>query len=392
MTIICNGRVIRNGQIDTGMVAFENGVIVPAPAMPGPDDEVIDAKGRYVSAGFIDLHTHGGGGFDFLDAIPDAFLGASELHAQHGATTLLPTATSGSKEEMFRMLSAYEQACKRNEKGADMPGLHLEGPYFSPFQCGAQDPEHVRVPIPEEYNAILNSGTKILRWSAAPEVEGMEDFAKALREHGVWAAIGHSNADYDEVQTAFERGFTHVTHLYSCTSTVHRKNAYRYAGIVECAYLMDGMTVEIIADGSHLPAPLLQMVYRFIGPDRTALVTDSIRGAGMPDGTETRIGSLTNGMKVIIEDGVAKLPDRSAFAGSVATMDRLVRNMCNMAQVPLTDAVKMASETPARIQGLTDRGTLDEGKRADIVLFDDAIHVSQTIVGGKTVYCENVSH
>ncbi len=214
---------------------------------------------------------------------------------------------------------------------------------------------------------------------------GSREFAAALRAHGVLPSIGHSNAEYDEVVQALEDGFSHITHLYSCCSTVHRRNAYRYAGIVESAYLLDGMTVEIIADGVHLPPPLLQQVYRFIGPDRTALVTDSMRGAGMPNG-ESVLGSMENGLKVIIEDGVAKLPDRSAFAGSVATMERLVKNMVELAKASLTDAVKMATETPARIVGLTDRGTLEIGKRADIVFFDDAFRVSRTIVAGRTVY------
>ena len=386
MTIICNGKVIGETGIRPGAaVAFENGVLVEPPAHPNPGDGIIDASGCYVSAGFIDLHTHGGGGFDFLDATPEAFLGAARLHAAHGTTTLIPTATSGSQDETMQMLRVF-RALPTEHDGADMPGVHLEGPYFSPAQCGAQDPGFVRAPDPKEYRAILDSGAKILRWSFAPELPGSEAFARALHEAGVLASIGHSNADYDEVQRAYQWGCTHITHLYSCMSTVHRKNAYRYAGIVESAYLIDGMTSEIIADGVHLPAPLLQMVCRFIGPARTALVTDSMRGAGMPDG-ESVLGSLRHGQKVWIEDGVAKLPDRSAFAGSVATMDRLVRNMRALAHASLADAVRMATQTPAEIQGLTDRGTLTPGKRADIVLFDDALRVQRTIVGGRTVYC-----
>ena len=162
-------------------------------------------------------------------------------------------------------------------------------------------------------------------------------------------------------------------------STITRRNAYRYAGVVEAAYLIDGMTVEIIADGIHLPKPLLQFVYKFKGADKTALCTDAMRGAGMPDG-ESILGSLTNGQKVIIEDGVAKLPDRSAFAGSVATTDRLVRTMVGAAGVPLVEAVRMMSLTPARILGLDARkGSLDEGKDADIVVFDSRIHFVTTI-------------
>lgn len=384
MTIIRGGRIIRNGVIEEGEIAFENGVIVPVPADQS-GAEIIDAKGQYVSAGFVDIHAHGGGGADFLDNTVEAFLIASRLHAQHGTTTLLPTATSGTPEETMGIMGVIDQASAECVDGADMPGIHFEGPYFSPVQCGAQDPNKVRYPDPDEYEKILEMSDRILRWSAAPELRGSDKFAAALRAKGVLPSIGHSDADYDEVVEAIKHGFTHITHLYSCCSTVHRRNAYRYAGIVEAAYLLDDLTVEIIADGVHLPPPLLQQVYRFIGPDRTALVTDSMRGAGMPDG-ESMIGSLEHGMKVIIEDGVAKLPDRSAFAGSVATMDRLVKNMVTLANATLTDAVKMATETPARIVGLTDRGTLDEGKRADIVVFDDAFRVSRTIVGGRTVY------
>ncbi len=384
MTIIRGGRVIRGGVIENGEIAFENGKIVPVPADTS-GAEIIDAKGQYVSAGFVDIHTHGGGGADFLDNTEEAFLTAARLHAKHGTTTLLPTATSGTPEETVGILGVIERAAEACTDGADMPGIHFEGPYFSPVQCGAQDPDKVRAPDPEEYEKVLALSDRILRWSAAPELPGSDKFAAALRAKGVLPSIGHSNADYDEVVEAVKQGFTHITHLYSCCSTVHRRNAYRYAGIVESAYLLDDLTVEIIADGVHLPPPLLQQVYRFIGPDRTALVTDSMRGAGMPDG-ESVLGSMETGLKVIIEDGVAKLPDRTAFAGSVATMDRLVRNMVNLAKATLTDAVKMATETPARIVGLKDRGTLDVGKRADIVLFDDELRVSRTIVGGTTVY------
>ena len=389
MTIIENARVIRNGEILTGeRIAFDRGIIVPTPQKSDPADRYLDAQGNYVSAGFVDIHVHGGGGADFLDATEDAFLTVANLHAQYGTTTLLPTATSSSQKETLVMMRAYERAQATNLTGADMPGLHFEGPYFSPEQCGAQDPSQLRTPDPKEYLAVLDAGSRILRWSAAPELPGSADFAKALIARGVLPAIGHSNAEFDETAEAFQNGFTHVTHLYSCTSTVHRKNAIRHAGVVESAYLTDGMTVEIIADGIHLPPALLQMVYRFIGPDRTALVTDAIRGAGMPDGPSI-LGSLKNGLPILIEDGVGKLPDRTALAGSVATMNRLVWNMVHLAQVPLPDAVKMASQTPATIVGLTDRGTLDPGKRADIVIFDDELQIHQTIVGGRTVYARN---
>src|SRR6185503_8508289 len=164
------------------------------------------------------------------------------------------------------------------------------------------------------------------------------------------------------------------------------RNAFRYAGVIESAYLIDDMTVEIIADGVHLPPPLLKLVYKIKGPDKTALITDAMRAAGMPPG-ESILGSLKNGTPVIIEDDVAKLPDRSAFAGSVATFDRLVANMVRLAEVPLIDAVKMASLTPAKIIKLDDtKGSLTAGKDADVVIFDEGINVDTTIVNGNVVY------
>ena len=385
---IINARLIQDGRVLSGpKLYFENGRITYIGEENRPWDETIDAAGRYVSPGFIDLHTHGGGGADFMDGTKEAFLTAASMHARHGTATLIPTATSGSLEEILGMENAWAQAVQENSQGADMPGLHLEGPYFSPAQSGAQDPKFLRCPDPGEYLEILRRCPHILRWSAAPELPGALEFARELKSRGILAAMGHTDADYDEAVQGWEAGFTHVTHLYSCMSTVHRKHAYRYAGVLEAAYLTDGLTVEIIADGAHLPPALLQFVYRFKGPQSIALVTDSMRAAGMPEG-KTIMGSLKNGFEVIVEDGVAKLMDRSAFAGSVATMDRLVRNMVRLAGVPLPQAVEMAAATPARIMGFGDRGRLLAGLRADLTFFDDDIAVSRVIVGGKTVWEE----
>jgi N-acetylglucosamine-6-phosphate deacetylase len=169
-------------------------------------------------------------------------------------------------------------------------------------------------------------------------------------------------------------------------SGVTRRNAFRYAGVIESAYLLDEMDVEIIADGTHLPAPLLKLVYKIKGPEHTALITDAMRGAGMPPGPSI-LGRKHNGLAVIIEDEVAKLPDRSSFAGSVATVDRLIRSMINLADVPLVDAVKMLTSTPARIMSVADKkGTLAKGKDADIVIFDKNIKVQITIIKGKVFH------
>lgn len=350
------------------------------------DTDIIDAKGNYVSPGFIDIHIHGGGGYDFMDGTVEAYLGAAETHAKYGTTSLLPTTLAGSFEELMRTFAVYEAAKQKNTKGAAFLGLHVEGPYFSYNQRGAQDPNYLRNPDPAEYNRLLEACDDIVRWSVAPELDGAFEFGKVLTAKNILPSIAHSDAVYEQVVEAYHAGFTHITHLYSAMSTITRRNAFRYAGIVEAAYLIDDMTVEIIADGVHLPKPLLQFVYKFKGPDKTALCTDSMRGAGMPDG-ESILGSLEKGQKVIIEDGVAKLPDRSAFAGSVATTDRLVRTMINVAEIPLLDAIKMMTLTPARILKINDKkGSLEIGKDADLTIFDENIHVSHTILGGNVIY------
>jgi len=389
--IIKNGKIIFPDRIEENLVIVcENGKIVDIvnqnETVFGDGQMVIDAQGKYVSSGFIDIHTHGGGGHDFMDGTVEAYLGAAEKHAQHGTTALLPTTLTSTTEELMKTFDTYREAVKQNKKGAQFLGLHLEGPYFAYNQRGAQDPKYLRNPEPEEYNKILAASDDIVRWSLAPELPGALEFGKVLREKNILTAVAHSDAIYEEVVDAFDAGFTLATHLYSGMSTITRRNAFRYAGVVEAAYLIDGMDVEIIADGVHLPKSLLQFVYKFKGPDKTALVTDSMRGAGMPDG-ESILGSLDKGQKVIIEDGVAKLPDRTAFAGSVATTDRLVRTMVNIAEVPLVEAVKMITLTPARMMKIDQqKGSIQKGKDADFVIFDNNINVSYTILEGNVIY------
>lgn len=389
--IIKNGKVIFPDRIEENKtLVIENGKLVSLIDGETPNMsevyKVIDAKGNYISSGFIDIHTHGGGGHDFMDGTVEAYLGAAEMHAKHGTTALLPTTLTSTFEELLKTFKTYKEANNQNKKGAKFLGLHLEGPYFAYNQRGAQDPKYLRNPEPEEYNKIMASSDDIVRWSLAPELPGALEFAKVLAEKNILTAVAHSDAIYEEVVEAYDVGYTLATHLYSGMSTITRRNAYRFAGVVEASYLIDGMDVEIIADGVHLPKSLLQFVYKFKGSDRIALCTDSMRGAGMPDG-ESILGSLEKGQKVIIEDGVAKLPDRTAFAGSVATTDRLVRTMVQVAEVSLVEAVKMMTLTPARIMKLDkNKGSIAIGKDADFVIFDDNINVKHTILEGNVIY------
>jgi len=385
---IHNGKILTPYRIIEGTVIVVDGKIkeVSEGTIDVPDAIEIDAKGQYIAPGFIDIHVHGGGGHDFMDGSEEAFLKIAETHAMYGTTGLMPTTLTSELDELYNTLELYKQADKNNKKGAQFLGMHLEGPYFALSQRGAQDPRYIRNPDPKEYMDILSRSSDIKRWSAAPELKGAIEFGNHLRSKGILVAMAHTDAIYEEALVAFEAGYTLATHFYSAMSGVSRRECFRYAGVIETAYLLDEMDVEIIADGVHLPAPLLKLIYKIKGPDRIALITDSMRSAGMPPG-DSILGSKHNGLKVIVEDGVAKLPDRSSFAGSVATCDRLVRTMINMADVPLLEAVKMASQTPANILGIgASKGSLITGKDADIVIFDGNINVSTTIVRGRVIY------
>ncbi|MES2652508.1 MAG: N-acetylglucosamine-6-phosphate deacetylase [Bacteroidota bacterium] len=351
-----------------------------------PGYEVIDAKGNYISPGFIDIHIHGGGGHDFMDGTEEAYLKIAETHARYGTTAMAPTTLTCSKADLLKAIELYKSADRKNTKGAQFIGLHLEGPYFALSQSGAQDPRYIRNPDIEEYKEVIAQGDVIKRWSVAPELPGAIEMGKYLKANGIIAAIAHTDAIYEEVVDAVENGYSLATHLYSAMSGVTRRNTYRYAGVIESAFLIDSMDVEIIADGIHLPPPLLKLVYKIKGPDRIALITDAMRAAGMPEG-ESVLGNKETGLKVIVENGVAIMADRSSFAGSVATTDRLVRTMVQMADISLIDAVRMISKTPATIMGVeATKGSLTVGKDADILIFDENINIKTTIINGEVVY------
>ena len=387
-TAIVNGRLVLPYGVREGSILIEDGRIadVTIGQSPSPSDaEVIDAGGRYVSPGFIDMHTHGAGGYDFMDGTVDDIYGACRAHLEHGTTTILPTSMTSTKESLFDFIGLFNSVELVKDGCPEILGLHLEGPYFAASQCGAQDPRYLRNPSPDEYERVLEMTDRIRRWSFAVELPGSDRFLSVLKKHGILSSAAHTDADCHQIFNAFANGVELMTHFYSCMATVRRVNAYRVAGAIEAGYLLDDMYVEIIADGCHLPPELLKLIYKVKGSDRICLITDSMRAAGMPDG-EYWLGQIGKGVKCIKEDGVAKLPDRSAFAGSVATADRLVRNMVKLADVPLYEAVKMATLVPAHLLRVDDRkGVLAEGRDADILIFDDNVDISGIILRGKII-------
>ncbi|MBQ2794190.1 MAG: N-acetylglucosamine-6-phosphate deacetylase [Clostridia bacterium] len=360
--------------------------IIPTDAPSPREYEIIDAVGCYVSAGFVDIHQHGGGGADYMDGRAEDFYLATSAHLAHGTTSVMPTLLSADTEGLMRAIGGYKAALSDPRIKANLLGIHIEGPYISPKQAGAQKPEHIRKFNPEEYTAIADFAEgNIRRWSVAPEVEGAADFAKFAEKRGIALSIAHSDADLDTAREAFRLGYRHITHFYSCISTVTRRNGYRVAGLLEAGYLMDGMDVEIIADGSHIPPDLLRYVMKFKSSERIALITDAMRAAGQSV-SESFLGSALDPLPVIVEDGVAKLTDRSAFAGSVATADMLIKTMLKI-DTPLPVAVKMLTVNPLRMMKLdVNKGLLKAGYDADVCIFDEGINVKAVLVMGEVAY------
>ena len=339
--------------------------------------KLVDVKGMYVVPGGVEIHAHGGGGRDFMEGCEEAFRKAAATHMQYGTTSIFPTLSSST----VPMIEAAAETCTKlmAEPNSPILGLHLEGHYFNMKMAGGQMPENIKNPDPNEYIPIVEKWDCIKRWDAAPELPGAIQFGKYITAKGILASVGHTQAEYEDINAAFEAGYTHATHFYNAMPGFHKRREYKYEGTVESIYLIDDMTVEVVADGIHVPPTILRLVYRIKGVERTCLITDALACAAS-DSKEAF------DPRVIIEDGVCKLADRSALAGSIATMDRLIRTIVQKAEIPLQDACRMCSETPARIMGVLDRkGTLEKGKDADIIALDDDLNVRAVWAMGELV-------
>lgn len=386
--------------IDNGVLIVNHGKI----SYVGPDDEIeipenakiTDVAGGYLAPGFIDIHLHGGGGADVMDITEEAIEKISVTHARGGSTSIIPTTLTAPIDDIMKAVEVLEVAQKRTLPGAQVLGVHIEGPYFSIEQKGAQNSQYLKNPKPEEYLELLNKYSCILRFSAAPELEGGLQLGRELKKRGIVASIAHTNATYQEMLAAVDAGYTHVTHMYSGMSGLKRINAYRISGVIESTLLLDELTTEVIADGHHLPPSLMKLIIKTKGIDRVSVITDAISAAGLGPG-ECSVGGLDAVVEANVAEEfeipeqernyVAKLLTRDAFAGSVATIDRCVKNMVKLLGLSIQDAVKMASINPARVIGVDDRkGSLTEGKDADIIILDEDINVAMTMVKGRIVY------
>lgn len=343
-------------------------------------EETIDLGDFYLSAGFIDMHTHGAGGYPFIGGSSSDVINGVNVHLKHGTTSILPTVSAGPFDVMRSAVENIAEAMHSGKAKGNIIGAHLEGPYLSAKQCGAQCPLFITKPIADDYKKLIEDyGDCIARWTYAPENDENGLFCGYLTEHGVIASAGHTDAKFSDMQTAMHNGCNLVTHLYSCTSTVTRDHGVRSLGVIETAFLKDELYVEIIADGKHLPPELIRMIVKIKGTDKVALITDSLEIAD----TDIKEGVMS-GTEFIVEDGVCKLKDRSAFAGSVATADSLIRVMVNECGFDIATAVKMLTEVPAKILKLN-KGRVATGCDADLIAFDDNVNIKKVFVGGNQV-------
>ena len=380
MRRIKSSKIISGGNISSGYIYYDNGKIMAVTDAELSFDAEYDAGDNYVSAGFIDIHTHGGGGYPFEGSVDDIVSGVN-FHLTHGTTSICPTISAAPIDDMRRSLENVRRAMSDVRVLANIIGAHLEGPYLSLAQTGAQAGACITFPIENDYVSIVNEyKNELARWTYAPEHDEGARFAQCMRKAGVVTSAGHTNATYKDMKAALDAGCALVTHLYSCTSTVTRKQGFRSLGVIESTFLEDGITAEIIADGKHLPPELIRMIYKIKGNDGIVAVTDSLSLAG----TDVKSGRMSQ-TDFIIEDGVCKLLDRSAFAGSIATADVLLRVLIREACIPIADAIKLITVNPAKVMGLSDKGELTPGKDADIVVFDDDVRIKAVFVCGEKV-------
>lgn len=349
--------------------------------------EVVDARGGYISPGFVDIHVHGGAGADFMDGTAEAVRTVCRAHARHGTTTLFPTTTTGSPAQISAMLQACAQVQKEGVEagGAAIAGVHLYGPFFAEDKVGCHSPAGRRSPLAEEYRRYFATGL-IRVATCAAELPGALDFYRAARRQGCLITCGHSNASWPEMARAFQAGMRHVDHFWCAMSSVSsvraRLGVPMHGSMLEYVLGTAEMSTEVIADGCHLAPELLNFAWQMKTASRLCLVTDANRALDMPPG-RYRFGAGNDGSWFESDGKVGWAPNGS-LASSIMGMDHMVRQMKKATLAPLHEVIRMASLTPAERTGIADEtGSLEPGKRADLLVLNRRLGVTQVFVRGQ---------
>lgn len=380
---LVNGTIVLPDQLVEGQALYVADGVIRGICDIGdlPSDiEQVDAGGRLITPGLVDIHIHGAHGSSFNEASAEAFGTILQANVRAGVTSVLATTATAPIPQLMACLETAEQWMKSPGQGANLLGVHVEGPYFALSQVGAQDPANIRTPDDGQYEQLLEWQEIIRIFTYAPELPGALTLTKRLNELGIVAAAGHSAAREEDILPHFPLGLRHFIHIWSGQSTTVRDGPWRKPGLLEVSLTAEHVTVEMIGDGKHLPPTLMRLAYKCIGADRLCLISDATSGAGLPDGARFRMGE----MEYVVGDGVGMLLDYTAFAGSTTLLSQVVRTVVEQVGVPIVEAVRMASLTPARVIGVDDRkGSLAAGKDADVVIFDRDFRPWQVMVGGR---------
>jgi N-acetylglucosamine-6-phosphate deacetylase len=387
--IFTNARLIFPTEIRDGLelVAHEGKIMAIREQTHARGDEVVDLAGNYLAPGFIDLHVHGALGRDSMEASAEAFRAICDFHATGGTTSLLLTTVTAPPETLGGVLGAVRDCIGRrappSRPTGAIAGVHVEGPFISRAKCGAQREEFIQDPSPAGVQQLLEYADVIKRITIAPELAGALEAIENFHAHGISVSGGHSNAWDEDARAAFERGMRSVTHTFNCMSNARRRGVYRVGGLLEFALSEPQISCELIADGHHVSPTLMKMLYRAKGCGGICLVTDATAGAGLRDGSQFSLF----GNDCVVEAGVCLLADRSALAGSAAQMIYVVRTMASKVNVPLHEAIAMATQNPARAIGLDTKGRLAVGADADFVILSPELDVLRTFSGGEEILC-----
>ncbi len=369
--IFTNGRLVFPDRVADGLalrVAEGRIVEIGARLVPDRDEEVVDLAGNFLAPGFIDLHVHGAAGRDTMEGTEEAFRAICAHHLAGGTTSLCLTTVTAPLAEIGRVVCAIEAA---RATIPQLRGAHVEGPFISPKKCGAQNAEHIVEPTPERVAQLLENAGAIRRVTLAPELPGAPELIARLTSLGIASSGGHSAAWDDEAEAAFARGMRQVTHTFNCMSGMRRREGERTAGLLEYALSEPEIFCELIADGHHVSTTLMRMLYQAKGAERICLVTDATAGAGLPNESKFALGR----QECVMRNGACWLADGAALAGSAARMIDLVRLMVKRVRVPVHEAIRMATETPARAMGWKTKGALAAGMDADLVVLTPRLEV-----------------